>query len=128
MIIKSYGYNETNFKLMGEVSKNIAICSQMIALLNDPQKPVNVHELMELLQYMDNNTFRKIFADVYRKIFNENVRLSNLINMYLSGDEANNTTDGTQTAGSGKVETSESDGSGSSQNASDQSVSQVTTG
>lgn len=121
MIVKTHGYNETNVKLMGEVSTNIALCSATLAVLNNPQKPVNVNEVMRLLQFMDDNAFRKTFAAVFTEIFNENIRLSNLITSYLNGT-AEVPADSEQTTDSGETPASESAESGAGQGTPDNSV------
>ena len=85
MILKINGYNETNMKLLGEVSKNITRCAEMIAKLNDLTKPINVNEMMGLLEYMDNEAYRALFVQSFENLLNKNLELHNTITMYLSG-------------------------------------------
>ena len=85
MILKINGYNETNMKLLGEVSKNITRCTEMIAKLNDLTKPINVNEMMSLLEYMDNEAYRALFVQSFENLLNKNLDLHNKLTMYLSG-------------------------------------------
>ena len=85
MILKINGFNETNIKLLGEVSKNITMCTEMMAQLNDLSKPVNVSEMMRLLEVMDNESYRKIFIDTFENLLNKNLNLHNILTTYLSG-------------------------------------------
>ena len=85
MIIKINGYNETNMYLLTQVSKNIALCSEMISKLNNTQLPVDVVQVVSLLNFLDQSSLRKTLADVFGDILKTNMGLSTEISSYLSG-------------------------------------------
>ena len=85
MIVKVHGYNETNVKLLALVSENIARCSKILADINNSTVPVNVDELMHVLEFMDNSEFRKILGDAFQNTLNKNLELSTKITSYLNG-------------------------------------------
>ena len=86
MILKINGYNERNMRLLGEVSKNITRCTEMISKLNDLTKPINVDEMMGLLEFMDNEAYRALFVQSFENLLNKNLDLHNKLTMYLSGN------------------------------------------
>ena len=86
MILKVNGFNETNIKLLGEVSKNITLCTEMMAQLNDLSQPVNVNEMMRLLEFMDNESYLKIFLNTFEDLLNKNLDLHKTLTTYLSGN------------------------------------------
>jgi hypothetical protein len=85
MILKINGYNERNMRLLGDVSKNITKCTEMIAKLNDLTKPINVNEMMGLLEFMDNEAYRALFIQAFENLLNKNLELHSILTMYLSG-------------------------------------------
>jgi hypothetical protein len=110
MIIKIFGYNETNMYLLSEVSKNIAFCSATISKLNNMALPINVNEILTLLEYMDQETLRKTLSKAFEEVLNKNVELSRIITHYLNGtaDAADpNVSDGTSESGSQTEESSQ---------------------
>lgn len=85
MILKINGYNERNMRLLGDVSKNITKCTEMIAKLNDLTRPINVNEMMGLLEFMDNEAYRALFIQAFENLLNKNLELHSILTMYLSG-------------------------------------------
>lgn len=86
MILKVNGYNERNMLLLGKVSKNITICTEMIAKLNDLTKPINVDEMMGLLEFMDNEAYRALFSQAFENLLYKNLELHKTLSLYLSGE------------------------------------------
>ena len=133
-IVKVLGWNETNMKLMTEVSKRIGRCSELLMKINSSKVAVDVDELMAALQYIDNEAFRKVFADIFQKEMQEYMALSNEIQSYLNGtavidppaeEPVEEQPSDNNPASEGNVSVVSAD-SDSSQNTSDQSVSSDT--
>ncbi len=127
MIIKISGYNETNMYLLTEVSKNIAFCSETISKLNNLALPINVTEILNLLEYMDQETLRKTLSNAFEEVLKTNVELSRIITTYLNGAGSNSApTDvdnGTSESDSQTTEESSQDAPGNSVSpANDESV------
>jgi hypothetical protein len=85
MIIKVLGYNETNMKLLGQVSDNIARCTKVLGEINNETHPVDMNSLMNALSFMDATTFRKVLADAFEATLKKNIELSTLISSYING-------------------------------------------
>ena len=85
MIIRVLGYNETNMKLLGQVSDNIARCTKVLGEINNETHPVDMNTLMNALSFMDATTFRKVLADAFEATLKKNIELSSLISSYING-------------------------------------------
>lgn len=85
MIVKVLGYNKSNIQLLGVVSNNITKCSNILADINDINKPINISEIMRILDFMDDDEFRNVIGGAFENILNKNIELSTLITSYLSG-------------------------------------------
>ena len=107
MIVKMNGYNETNMYLLTEVSKNIALCSEMISKLNNLQQPVDLMQVLNLLNFIDQTTLRKTLANVFDSVLKDNMALSTEISKYLSGSAVVEDSGTTSESGSGTEEPSQ---------------------
>lgn len=104
MIIKVLGYNETNMKLLGQVSDNIARCTKVLGEINNETHPVDMNTLMNALSFMDATTFRKVLADAFEATLKKNIELSTLISSYINGT-ANIDDTSTSSSGDGGTNT-----------------------
>ena len=84
-IVKVLGWNEGNMKLLTKVSKRIGRCSEILTKINSVNQEVDVDELMSALQTMDNEAFRKVFADIFQNQLKKYMDLSAEIQSYLNG-------------------------------------------
>ena len=104
MIIRVLGYNETNMRLLGQVSDNIARCSKVLGEINNETHPVDMNALMNALSFMDVTTFRKVLADAFEATLKKNIELSTLISSYINGtatiNKPNNPASSETTSGS----------------------------
>lgn len=104
MIVKVLGYNESNMDLLTKVSENTARCSKILKKINNTSVPIDVKEIMHVLQFMDNSEFRKVLSTAFEKTLMKNQELYAKITSYLNGtavieddtktDDSSNTSSG----------------------------------
>lgn len=85
MIVKVLGYNESNMKLLSLVSDNTSRCAKMLSKINDTAQPIDVNEIMSVLEFMDNSQFRQVLSQAFQKTMEKNQSLYMTITSYLNG-------------------------------------------
>lgn len=84
-IVKVHGYNETNVKILGKISENIAVCAGILAKINDNKSSLNVQDVLHLMGYLDNTTLRATLGKAVNEILTKNQNLSIKVTSYLQG-------------------------------------------
>ena len=84
-IVKVLGYNETNVKILGKISENIAVCASLLAKINDTKSALNVQDVLHIMGFIDNATLRNMLSGAFNEILNKNQELSAKVTSYLQG-------------------------------------------
>lgn len=84
-IVKVNGYNESNIKLLSEISSRIAMCSRAMAEINDLTRPVDAVKMMHMLERIDHNKLRNILSNAFNESLSSYLDLQSKVNAYIQG-------------------------------------------
>ena len=105
-IVQVLGYNATNVKILAAISQDISDCSNLLNIVNDSTKAIDLREILTMMSVLDNTKFRKMLADTLNTMLTEKLALSTKVTSYLNSTATIEITDNSSTGSTENSDTS----------------------